>query len=499
MGGLRRCVILTALPLEFQAVRAHLVEVDDDVVYKGTVYSRGRFIGGTNHWEVLVAEVGAGNSAVSFEAERAFAFVDPEIAIFVGVAGGIKDVASGDVVAATKVYGYESGVANEAFRPRPDAGASSYQLVQRAKAVNRQSAWLSRIIGEMPKNSPKAFVGPIAAGEKVVRSKRAPLYAFLRENYGDALAVEMEGRGFLAATHASTVQALIVRGISDLIDDKTAADAGGGQERAASHAAAFAFEVLAMLRLATDVSASERTDPTPAKVSPEQGPIGRFKAIRSVLQDGYSRRADGPSTSFLEHGARSVGIAYLRKLDSSEHLAWIMERQLHYAPIKRELRAPDFLAFYAPRSKHGAGALTHVARVIAQERVKRSEVSTPWPATHALDEECVLYRLAQVEALERPIENHSGRFKLTETSAAALALAADTRELHARDPRAWWLLGQLRVRQESPRFHSGTMSGSSGVELEDGSVAQLNDDQTVTIHSAGDMKYTVSLEEFFAP
>ncbi|MEC4817259.1 MAG: 5'-methylthioadenosine/S-adenosylhomocysteine nucleosidase [Scytonema sp. PMC 1069.18] len=254
---LKRCaVILTAIPVEYKAVRAFLVDLKEEVHSGGTVYERGKFALNGQSWEVGIVEVGAGNIGAAFEAERAIAYFNPSVVMFVGVAGGIKDVALGDVVAATKVYGYESGKAKNEFEPRPDVGLSTYNLIQRARAEARKSDWLRRL-GSIPNPEPSVFVAPIAAGEKVVASTESWVWDFLRSNYGDAVAVEMEGRGLLQATHANQqVSALIIRGISDLIDGKSEADKAGWQKIAASHASAFAFEILAKLNLIDTKSSS---------------------------------------------------------------------------------------------------------------------------------------------------------------------------------------------------------------------------------------------------
>lgn len=124
-----RAVILTALPVEYQAVRIYLNNIHEET-HKGTVYERGAFAAGQWSWDVGIAEIGAGNAGAAFEAERAIAYFNSSIVLFVGVAGGLKDVKLGDVVVATKVYGYESGKAqNGAFLLRPDVGESSYRLI----------------------------------------------------------------------------------------------------------------------------------------------------------------------------------------------------------------------------------------------------------------------------------------------------------------------------------------------------------------------------------
>lgn len=243
-----RVVIFTAIPVEYRAVRAHLSNLRRERHSKGTRYQGGTFEAGKRSWDIVLVETGMGNILAAVEAERAINHFNPILVLFVGVAGGLKDVALGDVVVAAKVYGYESGKAGETFQTRPVVGTPTYPLEQLARAEAREEDWLQRLKEPMPNPPPRVFVGPIAAGESVISSTHSTVWKLLKASYDDALAVEMESYGFLQAVHANPgLDALIIRGISDLVEGKSEADASNFKEIASRHASAFAFEIIAKL------------------------------------------------------------------------------------------------------------------------------------------------------------------------------------------------------------------------------------------------------------
>jgi nucleoside phosphorylase/V8-like Glu-specific endopeptidase len=299
-----RCaVILTAIPAEYSAVRAHLVDPEETRHPQGTVYEQGSFIdAGGLSWRIGIVEIGAGNPGAALETERAVRYFDPGVVLFVGVAGGLKDVVLCDVVAATKVYGYEAGKAQEDFQPRPDVGESSYSMVQRARAEAKKDRWLMRL-GESFSNPPHAYVAPIAAGEKVLASRRSDVHRFVRTAYSDALAVEMEGRGFLQAAHASqNVQSLVIRGISDVIAQKGKSDKAGFQRLAAVAASAFAFELLANL------------------YSGKRDKIGRYMLVLSATIEDVDRTRAEAIVTHLRQLCKDASLTLIRSTGGSVRL-----------------------------------------------------------------------------------------------------------------------------------------------------------------------------------
>jgi hypothetical protein len=56
-------VVLTALSVEYLAVRKHLADLQERIDPQGSIYEQGNFFTDGGHvWEVGIAEVGAGNA-----------------------------------------------------------------------------------------------------------------------------------------------------------------------------------------------------------------------------------------------------------------------------------------------------------------------------------------------------------------------------------------------------------------------------------------------------
>ncbi|WP_331763507.1 tetratricopeptide repeat protein [Streptomyces anthocyanicus] len=278
-------VICTALDIEYIAVREHLEGPFDEREERGTIYQIGTFSTDRGRWTVALTQTGAGNTQAGVQLERAIAVFHPTLVLFVGVAGGRKDVALGDVVIADAIYDYESGKDTaEDYLPRIKTTAPSHRLLRRAGQLARDGAWQHRILPTEPEKSPNAVVKPIAAGGKVVADENSATARFLNRHCGDAAAVEMEGHGFLHGAYVNdTVQALVVRGISDLLSGKTEAADARWQPAASRHAAAFAAELLARYTAPSAMTAGAVPRQLLAAPAGFVGRIDQFAALDRLL------------------------------------------------------------------------------------------------------------------------------------------------------------------------------------------------------------------------
>lgn len=242
----RWAVILSALNVEYQAIRECLGGPIGERKERGTLYETGTLSGARGSWQVAIAETGPGSAAAGVHLERAATVFSPEVALFVGVAGGFKDVARGDVVVADAVYDYEGGKSLLGdYRSRMKTHLPSHPILQRALRVAGENRWQRRIRPVSPQPPPAAFVKPIVTGGKVVAHDRSEVALLIDRYASDAVAVEMEGYGFLEGAHLNPgMGALVIRGISDLLSGKDEASDEYWQPVASRHAAAFAVELL---------------------------------------------------------------------------------------------------------------------------------------------------------------------------------------------------------------------------------------------------------------
>ena len=240
-------LIVTAIQIERSAVREHLHSLDVMKI-DPAVLDVGQFVERDLRLRVAILEVGPGNIDASVLTTITTLKLQPAMTMMVGVAGAVKDLALGDVVASSKIYWAEPGKSLKAgVRTRPDFGPVSESLVQAARRVAADDEWQERISPCIPQpRRPAAIVAPIVVGERVVASTKSDDAKRIRQNFGDAVAVAMEDIGVARASAiAGAGEMIAIRSASDLLDGKADADATGAQAVAAASAAAFAFELLA--------------------------------------------------------------------------------------------------------------------------------------------------------------------------------------------------------------------------------------------------------------
>jgi nucleoside phosphorylase len=236
-------VILCPIAVEFRAVYRLLGNPEEhndprlqSCYHTGTVSREGIT------WKVALLESGPKIENIKSVTEQVIGVLKPKYLFLTGVAGGIKDVKQGDLVVATKAYGYESGKETPSgFLPRPEVANYSRELLKLAQSLS--------IKYHHQQKPYQVIFGPIASGNKVIASRDSETYRIIETFYSDTVAVEMEAIGFAKAAAETGVQFANIRGISDLLDNKAKSDKEGSQELAGQRAAQFTIDLIKSLPL----------------------------------------------------------------------------------------------------------------------------------------------------------------------------------------------------------------------------------------------------------
>jgi nucleoside phosphorylase len=245
----RTVLVLTALPLEYVAVRDRVANGEELRAPNGVRYLKASISGLQVRWTAYVCEIGMGNTAAAALVGYAVEQFKTDFIMFTGIAAGLKpdDLEYGDVVIAERVYNAHSGKhgtgpdGEPTFLARPESQSTVYELVQLARHV-------ARISGRPPiatrSDRFKITVASIASTEAVLADARSELYRRIRNGLNDCAAVDMESFGTYQAAYASHLPAVAVRGISDFVVGKDADSDSRWQPVAARHAADVAIDLL---------------------------------------------------------------------------------------------------------------------------------------------------------------------------------------------------------------------------------------------------------------
>ncbi|MGX1307020.1 nucleoside phosphorylase [Amorphus suaedae] len=244
--------IITIVEEEYTAVRK-LGDFSEFV--KNTAYLRRTEICLGVYDVILARSADRSNTPCSELVRNIVENFRPEFIILSGIAGGVHSrdgIELGDVVVADHVDWYEmrkiSG-GKDVIRKQAFDHPSIYlrdTITQRVKHAGR---WLDRVaIGRPAEGKPKVLEGNLIAGDKILGDGQNEYQRKILEEFDKALAVDMESYGLARGVyHARSARHynlnyLIVRGISDLVDDE-----GNDDQRkewrdyAAATAAAFAL------------------------------------------------------------------------------------------------------------------------------------------------------------------------------------------------------------------------------------------------------------------
>ena len=242
-------VILTARPVEYQAIVKRLDIEEEPILVNYLVFRSGTFKGRSGKsWKVYVTEIGMGNNDAIAATELVIEKLSPDFLLFTGTAGSLKENKAklGDVVVAGRIDSYESK------RTGQDTSLGRPMVVKTSELVLNFARYCVQVyLEEKNKNKEEnhpfhdVLIEPIVSGEKLLDSEHSDTHKQIRLHHSDAVAVDMEGYGvYRGSSKLQYNNCLVIRGISDLTKNKKSSDAANYKEIAMDNVADFSFYFL---------------------------------------------------------------------------------------------------------------------------------------------------------------------------------------------------------------------------------------------------------------
>ena len=100
---MKKTLILTALSNEYSAVRKLLKDISEETLEDGTIIEKG-IAQNCEDGEVYIRECGKGNTKAALSADKLIKHIQPDLTMFIGIAGGIKDLNIGDVLILSLIH-----------------------------------------------------------------------------------------------------------------------------------------------------------------------------------------------------------------------------------------------------------------------------------------------------------------------------------------------------------------------------------------------------------
>ncbi len=240
--GHARVAIVTIIDAELRAARAVFCAVDEVPGSPYPVYYTDEVRTDRNYPFVVMKASGRGTAPAMEAVQEVVEHFRPSYIFLVGTAGGLNrrdNVDLGDVVIADYV-GYAEFMkltpGRVSMRHEPYDHPSLFLRAGLAYPLSEGEDWHSHIpaTAKRPEaGTPKAVVGNIVAGEKVLSDRESAYQNSVLERFDAAIAVDMESYGFARSVFSRrrsvhyNPQCLIVRGISDIVEAARPAVAAG--------------------------------------------------------------------------------------------------------------------------------------------------------------------------------------------------------------------------------------------------------------------------------